>query len=266
MKKIIALFIVALLASFSTVSAVDTETTSTWTDDTVTTQDDWAEESEEEDEENDESEEENEEEENEEEENEEEENEDEENEDENEDEDGEGKAKGKTKNLTDTEVTAEGTEKATVDKAVKAVQKNFIIEYNKIKNAYKTWSWVSTFSGSTFIEAKKILMEGYKRDLASATERAEAAFAAQEKKYAVQKVYKNIYRTKYQERLAKLSEEKLQTLINRIDALILKVQKEDSDAKKDKFIPMLEALRAVTLEQDNAAWIEANDDTGTTWE
>lgn len=142
---------------------------------------------------------------------------------------------------------------------VRDVQKRFSSEFNTLKEQYKEGMNLKE-KRDEYLKKKNELFDQYKTQLAEThsgaiekreeikinfkEQKEELKNKLQEKRQEIKKKYDNTYKMKYGTMISKLDEAKVNILIGKIDALIVKVNAwEYSDEAKAKLIAMLESLR-----------------------
>lgn len=147
----------------------------------------------------------------------------------------------------------------TTDNRVKDVQKRFVWEFKDLKSQYKEWMWDKE-SRNEYLKKKNELFKNYKEQLAEThkemkekreeikanykEKREDVKQKLEQKRVEIRNKFNETYMKKYGEMISKLDEAKLKTLIEKIDALVLKVNSGSyTDEAKAKLLWMLEALR-----------------------
>lgn len=142
---------------------------------------------------------------------------------------------------------------------VRDVQKRFSSEFNGLKEQYKEGMKLKE-KRDEYLKKKNELFDQYKTQLAethsgAVEKRAEIKInfkeqkeelknKLQEKRKDIRKKYDDTYKMKYGTMISNLDEAKVNILIGKIDALIVKVNAwEYTDEAKAKLIAMLESLR-----------------------
>jgi len=151
---------------------------------------------------------------------------------------------------------------------VERMQNHYVASFNKLREEYKSRMWDKKWA-SEFAKKQNELFKEYRERLKEVEKRARDAF--KEKAKTVRENvrersdtgivrYKETYTRKYGRMISNLSDEKIQILIDRIDALVEKVTNGDyTDEARERLLSMLAAIREIAtdnLAQDNPAQLD----------
>jgi hypothetical protein len=119
-----------------------------------------------------------------------------------------------------------------------------------LQKEYK-WKMWNREDRNSYLQEQKELRNEYKNKLKEITGKNKKYYEYSEKKKSS---YKKALEKKYAKKIANMSDEKLEVLINRIDAALELINTWNySDATKEKYTALLEALRDMAEEElDNS--------------
>jgi hypothetical protein len=131
---------------------------------------------------------------------------------------------------------------------VKNLQKEYISKMKDLKNEYK-WKMWNRSDRNDYLREQRELRNEYKEKLKTITWKNKKTYDYSQNK---KKSYRKALDKKYAKQIWNMSDDKLEVLINRIDAALVQINNWNySGATKEKYTALLEALREMAEDELN---------------